>query len=417
MAETLAVIGGGVVGLNVALALQREGFAVTVYDRDEATDAASRGASHRNAGGFAFSDIFPLASPGIMARAPGWLLDPLGPLAIRPGHALALVPWLWRFWRATRPERYRAGVAAQTALMTRAQAALERQLQAIGGREMISAQGQLQVYEGAASFAASSAEWDLRREHGVAFDLLDSPDQIADIQPGLSPRFTHAGFTHGWINTIDPARWMAHLRTAFLRAGGEIAAAGVQAVKPGEVDVMLETTQGERRADRAVIAAGAWSHRLTAGLGDRLPLETERGYNTTLPPGAFDLRTQLTFSEHGFVISRIGEGLRVGGAVELGGLELAPNFRRSEALLQRAKRFMPALKTDGGAQWMGFRPTLPDSLPVIDHASATDRIVYAFGHGHLGLTQAAGTAEIVADLMLGRDPGLVMAPFRAARFG
>ena len=117
------------------------------------------------------------------------------------------------------------------------------------------------------------------------------------------------------------------------------------------------------------------------------------------------------------MVSRIGEGLRVGGAVELGGLELAPNFRRSEALLQRAKRFMPALKTDGGAQWMGFRPTLPDSLPVIDHASATDRIVYAFGHGHLGLTQAAGTAEIVADLMLGRDPGLVMAPFRAARFG
>lgn len=416
MAETLAVIGGGVVGLNVALALQREGFAVTVYDRDEATDAATRGASHRNAGGFAFSDIFPLASPGIMARAPGWLLDPLGPLAIRPGHALALMPWLWRFWRATWPERYRAGVAAQTALMTRSQAALERQLQAIGGRDLISAQGQLQVYEGAASFAASSTEWNLRREHGVAFDLLDSPGQIADIQPGLSPRFTHAGFTHGWINTLDPARWMAHLRTAFLRAGGEITAAGVQAFKPGEADVGLETTQGERRADRAVIAAGAWSHRLTAGLGDRLPLETERGYNTTLPPGAFDLRTQLTFSEHGFVVSRIGEGLRVGGAVELGGLELAPNFRRSEALLRRAKRFMPDLKIGGGTQWMGFRPTLPDSLPVIDHASVTHRVIYAFGHGHLGLTQAAGTAEIVADLILGRDPGLVMTPFSAARF-
>ena len=99
MAETLAVIGGGVVGLNIALALQREGFAVTVYDRNEATAEDTRGASHRNAGGFAFSDIFPLASPGIMARAPGWLLDPLGPLAIRPGHALALAPWLWRSFR------------------------------------------------------------------------------------------------------------------------------------------------------------------------------------------------------------------------------------------------------------------------------------------------------------------------------
>ena len=416
MAETLAVIGGGVVGLNIALALQREGFAVTVCDRNEATGEDTRGASHRNAGGFAFSDIFPLASPGIMARAPGWLLDPLGPLAIRPGHALALAPWLWRFWRATRPERYRAGVAAQTALMTRSQAALERQLSAIGGRELISAQGQLQVYEGAASFASSSAEWDLRREHGVTFDLLDSPEQIADIQPGLSPRFTHAGFTHSWINTIDPALWMAHLRAAFLGGGGRIEAASVQAVKPCETAVLLETTQGERRADRAVIAAGAWSHRLTAGLGDRLPLETERGYNTTLPPGAFDLRTHLTFSQHGFVASGINGGVRIGGAVELGGLKLPPNHKRADVLLKKAQAFMPGLNTDGGTQWMGYRPSLPDSLPVIGASPKDPRVLYAFGHGHLGLTQSAGTAELVAALIFGETPELTLDPFAPTRF-
>ena len=415
MTKTLTVIGGGVVGLNIALALQREGFSVTVYDRAEATAEQANGASFRNAGGFAFTDIFPLAAPRIMARAPGWLLDPLGPLAIRPGHALALIPWLWRFWRATQPGRFRAGVAAQTALMTRSQAALERHLKAVGGRELISAQGQLQVYEGAASFATSTSEWALRREHGIDFTLLDSPERIGEIQPGLHPRFTHAGFTPGWINTIDPAAWMAHLRSAFLRGGGVIESLAVQVVRPG-AQISLGTLQGERCADHVVIAAGAWSHHLTAGLGDRLPLETERGYNTTLPSGAFDLRTQLTFSEHGFVVSRIGQGLRVGGAVELGGLKLPPNFRRSQALLDRAKRFMPGLKTDGGEPWMGFRPTLPDSLPVIDRSSATDQVVYAFGHGHLGLTQAAGTAELVADLIHHRDVGLDLSPFSARRF-
>ncbi len=121
----------------------------------------------------------------------------------------------------------------------------------------------------------------------------------------------------------------------------------------------------------AVIAGGAWSKALTRGLGDAVPLETERGYNTTLPAGAFDLKTHVTFSNHAFVVSKIGEGIRVGGAVELGGLKLAPNMKRAEFLLAKAKTFLPGLKTEGGVQWMGFRPSMPDSLPVISPSSAT----------------------------------------------
>ena len=169
-------------------------------------------------------------------------------------------------------------------------------------------------------------------------------------------------------------------------------------------------------AGHAVVACGAWSKQLAAGLGDAVPLETERGYNTTLPPGAFDVRRQLTFGGHGFVVTRLSSGIRVGGAVELGGLKLAPNFRRSEAMLKKAKSFLPGLDTAGGKQWMGFRPSMPDSLPVIGRSTGSDRVLYAFGHGHLGLTQSAATGRLVADLRAGRTPPLDLAPFRPDRF-
>ena len=166
-----------------------------------------------------------------------------------------------------------------------------------------------------------------------------------------------------------------------------------------------------------VVAAGAWSHRLARTLSDHIPLETERGYNTTLPVGAFDLRRQLIFRAHGFVVTPLESGVRVGGAVEFAGLDAPPNFARAASLLAKAKRFMPALRTEGGRQWMGFRPSLPDSLPAIGKASTDERVVYAFGHGHLGLTQSAATARIVADIIAARTPPLDLTPFRPQRFG
>jgi Glycine/D-amino acid oxidases (deaminating) len=170
-------------------------------------------------------------------------------------------------------------------------------------------------------------------------------------------------------------------------------------------------------ARRVVVAAGAWSHRLARTLGERIPLETERGYNTTLPPDAFDLKRQLTFGGHGFVVTPLACGVRIGGAVEFAGLEAAPNFARSAALLAKAKRLMPGLRTEGGSEWMGFRPSLPDTLPAIGPSATDDRVVYAFGHGHLGLTQAAATARLVADLMSARPPAIDLEPYRPQRFG
>ena len=411
---SVAVIGAGIIGICIGLELQKRGFSVCLYDREPLD--SNRRASAGNAGAFAFTDVMPLATPGIMRKAPKWLFDPLGPLSIPPQYALNITPWMLRFWRASRADRYAAGVAAQSALMAHCRDALERLVEDVDGEAMLLRQGQLQLYEGAMEFRATKPEWDLRRDHGIAFETFDSANAIAEIQPGLDPRFTHAGFTPTWINVVEPQAWRTHLAQAFLTRGGAFQTADVKSLSQHDAEAVLQTAQGPQKADFAVVAAGAYSHHLSRTLGEPVPLETERGYNTTLPAGAFDLRTHLTFAGHGFVVTSNKGGVRVGGAVELGGLSLPPNMRRAEILLQKAKRFMPELNIDGGTQWMGFRPSLPDSLPLLDRSKAASRVIYAFGHGHLGLTQAAGTAELIADVLTDQTPAIDLSPFRRSRF-
>ncbi len=411
MTHPVVVIGAGVVGITTALEVQRRGHSVLVLDRDGVAAQSSAG----NAGAFAFPEVEPLATPGIMRKAPKWLLDPLGPLSIPPVYALQIAPWLFRFWRASRPARYKNLLSAQAGLMKVSAPALERLITSVQGEPLMQRDGQLQLYESEAEFRASLPGWALRRDHGIEFELLESPAAIAEKQPGLSNRFTHAGFTPHWLNTIDPKAWVEHLARAFRTRGGQIIRKDVHALQPNSDGVLILADE-VLQASKVIICAGAWSHHLAKTIGDHIPLDTERGYNTTLPEGAFDLRMHLTFSGHGFVASRINGGVRVGGAVELGGLTLPPNYKRADTLLNKAAQFLPGLKTQGGTQWMGFRPSLPDSLPVIGISPHARDVIYAFGHGHLGLTQSAGTAELVGDLIDDQTPSLSLTPFSPARF-
>lgn len=410
--SSVIFIGAGVIGLSAALAAQARGLSVTVLDRD----GPAAGASAGNAGAFAFTDILPLASPGILKKAPGWLFDPLGPLSVPPAYALHIAPWMYRFWRACSPRAVARSTLAQIALMDLSKAELDPFLARTGTTHMLAKRGNLQVYEGEAEFQSSMPGWRVRADHGIEFRHMNARD-MAEVQPGLSPRFTHGTFTPGWYSVADPKLYTLALADRVRSNGGEILRVEVTRLISTETAVRVVCADGsEVETAKVILSAGAFSHRLARTLGEHIPLETERGYNTTLPPNALDLRTQVTFGGHGFVITRLSTGIRVGGAVELGGLLLPPNFKRSVAMLKKAQDFLPNLNPSNGVQWMGFRPSLPDSLPAIGRARATPNVIYAFGHGHLGLTQSTGTARLVADLLTGNAPAIDLTPFSPQRF-
>ena len=238
------------------------------------------------------------------------------------------------------------------------------------------------------------------------------------MEPDLAQVF-HAGmFMPDWGHVADPYRIVAGIAEAFARSGGVIREGRVVSFEIGaEGPRSVDTVSGERIAfDQVVIAAGAWSHRLTRQLGSKVPLETERGYHTTLPNPGVDVRRMLHSAEGGFVLTPMSMGLRLAGTVELGGLEAPPNYDRAKVLVTRARQFLPKLNADGGSEWMGFRPSLPNSLPVIARSPRFANVFYAFGHGHLGLTEGATTGRIIAALAAGRPPGIDLAPFRVDRF-
>lgn len=409
----LVVIGAGVIGLSIAHAALSRGMGVLVIDRT----GPAAGASAGNAGGFAFSEIHPLASADTLMASPKWLLDPLGPLSLPLRYAPMMVPWMLRFAKASLPGRVAASTRAQAALMAHSQKALEPAMALTGTSDMLRKTGQMQVFESSRSFDAARRDCDEAGHYGYSFRPLVGADAIAEVQPGLSPRFTHGIATEDWWAIADPKLYTLALAKALTDKGGRIETAEARALTASPEGVTIQLADGTVLAARqAVVAAGAHSHRLAATLGDRIPLETERGYNTTLPPGAFDIRRHITFSEHGFVAAPLSTGIRIGGAVELGGLDLPPNYARSKAMLKKAAGFLPGLKTDGGTEWMGFRPSLPDTLPAIGRATRAPNVIYAFGHGHLGLTQSAGTADLVAALLTGAPPAIDLTPFAPNRF-
>jgi D-amino-acid dehydrogenase len=409
----VAIIGGGIIGLSIAISLQQVGKTVIIIDRDDELINASR----KNAGAFAFADIVPLATPDIIKSAPKWLLDREGPLYIHPAYLLPIFPWMIRFWRASWNNRFTHLLEAQACLMALSREALERQVKELDAEFLLYRKGQLRLYQHKRNFDKSSVLWDACSRYNVRHTLFNSAEQITEIQPGLNPKYRYAGFTPDWINVSDPNIWVQYIQDIFIARGGKWLEKSAKMVTPNENDVLIRMQESAVSASFCIIAAGAWSQKLASSIGDEIPLDTERGYNITLQNTGFDLKTHLTFAEHGFVISMTNQGIRVGGAVEFAGLIRPPNFNRVDTLMKKTKKILPGLANSrSDDKWMGFRPSLPDSLPVIDYSTKSKRVIYAFGHGHLGLTQAAGTAELVRDLVIGKRPEINISAFSVKRF-
>ncbi|WP_181702922.1 NAD(P)/FAD-dependent oxidoreductase [Chthonobacter albigriseus] len=406
------IVGAGLVGVAAAHALLDEGHEVEIVDRE----GFAAGASFGNAGWIAHADILPLASPKAWANLPRWLADPLGPLTIRPSYLPKLMPWLIRFALASRPAEIETGIAGIAALNTRALPAWERRLDGLVLSHHLRRRGILHIWRDAGLFAAAGKVFDRQSGFGIRLDRLDAAG-VREVEPALANGIAGGVLYGDGCHVSDPARLTQDLGVAALGRGARLTVGAARAIEPTSNGATLVLTDGRRlSADRIVVAAGAWSRALAATVGDRVPLDTERGYNVTLAPGTLGLSRPVAYEGEGFVTTPLDSGDRVGGAVEFAGLEAAPNYARVDAMLGRLKRVLPEVDTNGGTRWMGFRPSIPDSLPVIGPSRASPHVVHAFGHGHYGLTQAAVTADIVAALVAGRTPPVDPAPYSPRRF-
>ncbi|GGC23627.1 D-amino-acid dehydrogenase [Marivita lacus] len=411
--RTALVIGAGVIGTASALRLAQAGLQTTLIDWQEPGQGASAG----NAGSISSESIVPIALPGMLSQVPKWLFDPQGPLHVRWRYLPRAAPWLIRWVRASRQETVdRSAIALRGFLHS----AVDDYCDLLGPEDsarLIRRRGQLIVWRSPRQSRSERVGHALREKHSVAMRWV-TPAEITELEPAMAPNYARGLLLERHGHMIDPVATVQALAAKFEALGGVIRKGRVAELTrnvSGDASVLLEG--GEiLRADRIVLSAGGWSMRLAARLGLNVPLETERGYHVTLPGVENMCSRPIMNADQAFIVTQMAMGLRAAGTVEIAGLDAAPNYARAETLLKHLKTMFPDLPDATPEYWMGCRPSVPDSLPVIDRIASAPNVIVAFGHGHLGMTSAPATARIVRDLALGVRMNDDITPFRATRF-
>lgn len=406
------VIGAGIIGTTIAHDLQRRGRRVVLLERD----APGRGASFGNMASIAVTEFMPASRPSVWKQIPGWMLDPEGPVRVRPSYMPRLIPWFLRFIAASRPAKLRALEAQGAALCARALDDTMALLRETGLEDQISTEGCLSLYTDEAEFRRDREHIEILERYGFPHEVIDRPT-IKALEPELSDRIGMAVRFPQNRSIKDPYKLVLALADRFTGLGGRIEKGDVTGFTRSDRirDVVLK--DGRRlHADEVVICAGAFSAKLAAGLGEPIPLETERGYHTQIMAPGISMKHSIIWPARAFMVTPTAGGIRVGGTVEMAGLDAPPDYRRSKVTVRRAREALPNLTCEDFTEWMGHRPALPDTVPILSASAKTPGLFYATGHGHLGLTYAATTARLMGELISGARPSLDLTPYRINRF-
>ncbi|MER8766151.1 MULTISPECIES: FAD-dependent oxidoreductase [unclassified Mesorhizobium] len=407
----IAIVGAGVVGLATALRLAAEGCEVLLIDPNE----PGSGASFGNAGTIAEYACMPVGNPALLRALPKLLLDPDSPFSLRWPALLQLAPWLVQFVRQSLPAATRANALALAGLLAEAPPAWEEMVEEADLTDLLRRNGCLYLYRRESDFAKAAGGRALRAGFGVHQEVL-TPEAVAALEPGLPATGASGLYFPDSMNVTDPETVMRRLLDAAADRGVSVAQAEITGLRVEADGVRLSGSGFNIKANTVVIAAGAQSRALAIQAGDRIPLETERGYHLEFPTEAPLLNRPVCPVDLGFYMTPMAGRLRVAGTVELGGLAAPPNARRLALLDRGVRQFFPQLGQPS-SEWLGFRPSLPDSRPVIGASRGSSRVIHAFGHGHLGLTLAPITARLIAELIIGRGDPARIAPFAVDRFG
>jgi D-amino-acid dehydrogenase len=414
-ASHATIIGAGIIGVSTAAFLQRAGYRVTIVDRLPPGEGCSFG----NAGGIAYAEIMPTIHPRMLLKIPGWLLDPLGPLTIRWPYLPKALPWFLAAARNGMPDRVKAITAARADLGLRVVSDFETLLKDAGQHDLMVYRETLRLFDTARQFASEAGERAIKKAHGFDCETF-SGDECREMEPAISRHISHGAFHGGWYFVKNPAQVVKSIAEQVVRNGGEIVSDDVLRIeREGEKAKALQLKSGKSiLIDRLVICAGAYSHLLARQLGENVPLETERGYHMVLPNSGVSLSRSLTYARTPAAATPMDMGLRLAGTDEFAGLDAPPNWKRADALWTIFKSLLPGLNEPDAAttRWMGRRPGLPDSLPVIGPSKKASNVWYGFGHGHMGLTWGPTTGRLVSEMMTGVKSNIDLTQFRFDRF-
>lgn len=411
--EAAVVIGGGIVGVCCALYLQRDGYRVTLIDPDAPGDSTAKW----SCGQMAVSEVIPLSKPGILKKIPAWLLDQKGPLALRPSALPGILPWFLRFIACARHSRIVEISNEMSTLTHHVYEDYAPLLEACADKTLMGERPIIEVFDTAAGLEQEGPHMDLRKSLGFKSEILDRA-AIADLEPSLAGKFSHGLLFPDWRAVSDTKGFIAALTQSFIDQGGVRIRAQVKKIdEVADRASGVTLTTGERHpADHVVIAAGTGSRQFFEQIGGNVPLAGIAGYQVLLPHSGVEIRHSVIYANGGFCFAPMTRGLQIGGTIEFSGPNAAPNYKRAEIILEKARKILPQLKLDDIEYGIGYRPFLPDTKPVIDRSSRLNNVFMAFGHGQLGLTLGATTGRLITDMVAGRKPAQDLTPFSAKRF-
>ncbi len=410
--SSVTIIGAGIVGVCSALWLQRAGFAVTMVE----SGGIGEGASFGNAGNISPGAVVPYLIPGFLKEAPGWLLNPEGPLAVRPGYFFKAMPWLLKAVQSSGLDAALKTSRAMHALHGGTYEAYDELTRGTDADNLIEHCGQLYVSEHPNTAQGSALAQRMRHEAGVKYQALDHME-IRELEPSLARIFQSGMLLPGNGRCKNPHHLVQALAREAQRKGAAILRGKVTGFQTNNGGVQGVVIDGKvKPVERVVIAAGAASGELALNLGTKIPIEAERGYHITIADPGVMPRIPVTHVDAKFACSPMNVGLRLAGTAEFAGLDAPPNWRRAELLKQQAARMFPGVKLDNVTRWTGNRPSLPDGLPVLGAAPGYANAYFAFGNSHFGMSAGSVMGKTIAEIVAGKKPGIDVEAFRAGRF-
>ena len=411
MNSKIGIVGAGIQGISNALFLQKKGFDVTIFDRDE---PGSPNASYGNAGHFSPYASVPINRPDILIDVPSMLFSSTGPLAIKWNYIPKMIPWFFKFIKNCTKKKMMHTAKYMHQILDLAIPAYDELFEEIDISGLVENKGIIYFWTDK-DLKSRELEINIRKELGVKQQLL-KPHEIHDLEPHIKQIY-HGGVLYPQArHTRNPRKILLKLFDLFIKRGGRFEKKNVQSISYGEDNKpVIKTDLDFFKFDKAVIACGAFSKKITDKLDEKIPMETERGYHVHFKNHDHLLSRPVIFLNRGFGITPMEQGLRVVGTVEFGGLDNPPSKKRILNLVNNAKYLFPELK-EHHDEWLGFRPTLPDFLPVIGPSKKNKNLFYSFGHNHLGWTLGAISGKIISKMIAEENTNLDLSPYNSLRF-